>query len=203
MSTTHAEKPPAVEAPAPEPPSEPTAAPALSRTLRRAGRKPARVLAVVSLAVAFGTTGLVVATAFQPESATPLQNATQDAFGATEELSDALRALRPGGSRNAARPLAGAAARAVEAAQRRVEALELPTSMTPLRSRVLETLRSDAAWVDAVGSTLANPRSPRRGDLAALAKKAATGMALIAGDLPAAEDVVGGTGRLLSATKPG
>ena len=124
-----------------------------------------------------------------------------DAWEATGALSDALRGLRPGATRNPARVLAQRAAGAVEDAGRRVEALELPISDTPLRARVLATLRADAAWIDAVGSTLANPRSPRRAGLSSLAKRAATGAVLVAVDVEGAEGTVGGTGRLLSATR--
>jgi hypothetical protein len=162
MSTTEtetavpAQDPPAVhDDPSPEFPAPP----------RRPGTRRARALAILSLVAAFGATGYVVATAVEPAADTPLEEATAPAWEATSALSDALRELRPGGSRNAARPLAGAAAKAVGAAEKRVEALDLPISQTPVRSRVLETLRADAAWIDAVGSTLANPRSPRRAEL--------------------------------------
>jgi len=159
-----------------------------------------RVLSVVSVGAALAATSAVLVTAAQPSAAGPIEKVTADAWEATGALSDALRALRPGATRDPARVLAQRAAGAVEDAGRRVEALELPISDTPLRARVLATLRADAAWIDAVGSTLANPRSPRRAGLSSLAKRAATGAVLVAVDVEGAEGTVGGTGRLLSAT---
>ncbi len=195
MSTTQAEAQPDASSATPEP------LPALSQTLRRSGRRGTRILAVVSLITALGTTGYVVATAMEPDAATPLEEATAGAWEATGALSDSLRALRPGASRNAARPLAGAAAEAVETSLKRVEGLDLATADTPLRVRVLRALRADAEWIDAVGSTLANPRSPRRAELSRLAKTAAAGTSVVAGTLEDAKGTVGGTGRLLAATK--
>lgn len=158
------------------------------------------MVSVLSVGLALAATSAILATAARPSAAGPIEKVTADAWEATGALSDALRSLRLGAPRNPARALSARAVRAVDDAGRRVEALELPVSETPLRTRVLATLRSDAAWVDAVGSTLANPRSPRRADLAGLAKRAATGAVLVAVDVKGAEGTVGGTGRLLSAT---
>jgi len=175
--------------------------PALSRAARRSGRRSTRVLSVMSLTAALAVTGAVLGTATLSSAPAPIAEATADAWEATGALSDALRALRPGASRNPARALAKRAAGSVEDAGQRVERLELPISDTPLRARVLRTLRADAEWIDAVGSTLANPRSPRRAELSGLAKRAANGAALVAVDVKGAKGSVGGTGRLLSATR--
>lgn len=177
-------------------------APVLSRALRQSGRRSSRILALASLITALGATGYVFATTMKPAVPVPIEEATADAWKATSKLSGELRELRPGASRNPARALVKRAADEVDEAGKRVGALDLPTSDTPLRSRVLRTLRADAAWIDAVGSTLANPRSPRRADLSRLAKRAATMTALVAEELEGAQGSVGGTGRLLSATKP-
>ena len=197
MSITEQEAPPGALAPEPAPAPEPE----ISRAAGRSGRLKTRVLSVLSVSVALAATGAVLVTAARPSAAGPIENVTADAWEATGALSDALRVLRPGASRNPARVLAKRAAGAVDDAGRRVEALELPIADTPLRSRVLSTLRADAAWLDAVGSTLANPRSPRRANLSGLAKRAATGAALVAVDVEGAEGTVSGTGRLLSATR--
>ena len=182
-------------APAPEPAPAST-----SQAARRSGHRTTRVLSVLSVAGALAATSAVLVTAAQPSAAGPIEKVTADAWETTAALSDALRGLRPGATRNPAGVLAKRAAGAVDGAGRRVEALELPVSDTPLRARVLATLRADAAWIDAVGSTLANPPSPRRADLPGLAKRAATGAALVAVDDERADGTVGGTGRLLSAT---
>lgn len=168
-----------------------------SRAARPSGRRMTRVLSVLSVGAALAATSAVLVTAAQPSAAGPIEKVTADAWEATGALSDALR---HGATRDPARVLAQRAAGAVEDAGRRVEALELPISDTPLRARVLATLRADAAWIDAVGSTLADPRSPRRAGLSSLAKRAATGAVLVAVDVEGAEGTVGGTGRLLSAT---
>lgn len=174
----------------------------LSLSIRRSGRLGTRLLAILSLLVAIGAAAYFVTSAMDITAPTPpIEKATSEAWSASSALSDSLRALRPGASREPSRPLATAAAKAVKRAQDNVEALTLSTSETPLRARVLAALRADAAWVDAVGSTLANPRSARRAELAGLAKTAATAVVLIQGDVDGAEDSVGGTGRLLSATK--
>jgi len=152
------------------------------------------------VALALATTSAVLVTTALPSAAAPIENATADAWETTGALSDALRALRPGATRNPARALAKRAAGAVDDAGERVEAVDLPVSDTPLRARVLATLRADVEWIDAVGSTLASPRSPRRADLSGLAKRAATGTALVAVDVEKAAGTVGGTGRLLSTT---
>jgi len=174
----------------------------LSRAARRSGRRSARVLSVASLVMALVATGVVLGTAVQPAVQTPIVAATAQAWDATGALSDALRALRPGATRKPARALAKRAAGIIDETGMRVRALELPVADTPLRGRVLRTLRADAAWVDAVRSTLAAPRGPRRADLSGLAKRAATATALIDDEVTQARGTVGGTGRLLSATKP-
>jgi len=189
-----------------QPPSDPPAAasapPAAALTAGPPRRRAARVLSVVSLSVAIAAVGVVIGTYAKPAPPAPMEEATAEAWEATGALSDALRALRPGASRNPARKLTKRAAGAVDTAGKRVAALKVSVADTPLRARVLSTLRSDAAWIDAVGSTLANPRSPRRADLSRLAKRAANDTALIAEEIEEASNSVGGTGRLLSATKP-
>lgn len=196
MSAT--EEHPALEVSEPRP----APGPALSRAARRSGRRRARVLAVGSLAVAIVAIAVLLWTARQPSARSPIAAATAQTWEATGALSDALRVLRPDGSRNPARALVKPAAERVDEAGRRVGALDLPVAATPLRGRVLRTLRADAKWIDAVGSTLANPRSPRRADLSSLASRAANATALIENEVEGARDSVGGTGRLLSATKP-
>lgn len=159
-------------------------------------------MAALSLILALVATGVVIGTASQPSAADPLDTGTAPAWTATMALSDALRALRPGDERAPASDRARAAAQAVAGATARVEALSVPTADTPLRNRVLSTLRADAEWIDAVGSTLANPRSRRRAELPDLAEKAATETAVVAMTFPEAKGSVGGTGRLLAATRP-
>lgn len=184
------------EAPAPEPP------PMLSRAMRRSERRAgARILAILSLAAAIAAVVLVVRTALEPDAPEPLGVATAPAWRAMSQLSDALRELRPGARRGRARALVKPAAEAVDAAEQRVEALDLETAETPARSRVLSTLRADAAWIEAVGATLANSRSRRRGMLARLAETAASRTAVVAETIEEAEGSVGGTGRLLAATR--
>lgn len=197
MSTTQADTPADVPETPPEPP------PFRTLAVRRSGRLGTRLLAVLSLLIALGVTGYVVKSALQPAVTPPLQKATAGAWTATGALSDALRALRPRASRTAARALVPPAARAVKAARMRVEALDLPTSDTPARARVLQALRADGAWIRAVGATLAEPRSPRRAALSRLAKTAAEATTLAAKDVKGAAGTVGGTGRLLSATTSG
>ena len=188
---------PADDAPADQ---EPT--PYLSQTLRRAGRTGTRILALVSLLAAGAAIVYVVLTASEPAPQPPLQRATAPAWAATAALSDALRGLRPGAPRGPARTLARRAARDVRSSARSVEALALPPSTTPVRGPVLDALRADTAWIDAVGSTLANPRSPRRAQLSRLARRAAMRTAVIATEFEDAADSVGGTSRLLAATAP-
>ncbi len=174
---------------------------ARSRARRRSGRTGARLLALLSLVAAVAATAWVVGGAFRDDELPPVAAATAESWARTGELSDALRELRPGASPAAARPFAQPALKAVVRAQKRVAALDLPASQTPLRGRVLDALRADRRWIDAVGSVLARPESPRRAQLARLAKEAATSTALLRADLPAAVGTVGGTGRLLSALR--
>ena len=66
---------------------------------------------------------------------------------------------------------------------------------------MLATLRADRRWIAAVRATLAEPRSPQRATLAGLAERAAVSTALVAETLGDAKGTVGGTGRLLAATR--
>ncbi len=175
----------------------------LSQTVHRMGRRRTRVLAVLSLFLAFGATAVIVNGFLGPEPPTPIEEATGGAWSALTELSDGLRALRPDADLSPLRAKARNARKEVQAAGARVKTLELPISETPLRGRVIRALRADDAWIDAVGSTLANPRSSRRGDLSRLAKRAAVATSLVGGDVDGAQGSVGGTGRLLSATRRG
>ncbi|MBA2347632.1 MAG: hypothetical protein H0V81_04985 [Solirubrobacterales bacterium] len=175
----------------------------LSETVKRMGRRRTRILAVLSLLVAIGATLTIVDGFVAPEPAAPIEQATDEAWSAVTALSDGLRALEPDGALQPLRDEARTAREEVQAAGARIKTLELPISQTPLRIRVIRTLRADDAWIDAVGSTLANPRSSRRADLARLAEAAAVATALIADDVKGAGASVGGTGRLLSATKRG
>ncbi|MDQ3631556.1 MAG: hypothetical protein M3417_09895, partial [Actinomycetota bacterium] len=72
----------------------------LSRAARRSGRRSTRVLSVASLVVALAATGILLGTAARPPVRTPIAAATAETWEATGALSDALRALRPGASRN-------------------------------------------------------------------------------------------------------
>ena len=175
----------------------------LSQTVRRMGRRRTRVLALLSLLLAIGGTIAIVQASLAPEPATPIEQATGDAWSAVTALSDGLRDLGPGGDLEALRDEARAARKEVQAARRRMEVIELPVSKTPLRARIIRALRADDAWADAVGSTLATPQGPLRRKLARLAKRAAVATALIADDVKGAKDSVGGTGRLLAATRRG
>lgn len=197
MSTLPADTPTPPAGAPPEPPAVRTLA------VRRSGRLGTRLLAILALLGALAATAYVVKTALKPTVTPPLRSATADAWKATGSLSDALRALRRGSSRSAARALATPAATAVKAAAPRVETLDLTTAQTPSRSRVLAALRADRAWIAAVGATLADPRSSRRAALSGLARKAAEATALASRDVAAAKGTVGGTGRLLAATAPG
>lgn len=174
----------------------------MSETVRRMGRRRTRVLAVLSLLVAIVVTASIVE-AFMQSGSAPLEQATSDAWSSVTALSEGLRALGSDGELEPLRDEARTARQEVQAAGRRVKALELPVADTPLRSRVIRALRADDAWIDAVGSTLANPRSDRRGDLSRLAERAAVATSLVAEDVAGAESSVGGTGRLLSATRSG
>ncbi len=176
----------------------------LSLSVRRSGRLSTRLLALLSILVAGAAVAYFVTSALEIATPKPpMESASETAWEATSALSDGLRSLRPGGSRGDVRPLASTAAESVKNATERVEGLALPTAETPVRARVLAALRADAEWIDAVGSTLANPRSPRRADLSRLAKTAAEAVSLIAADIDGPKGSVGGTGRLLSATKAG
>ncbi len=175
----------------------------MSETVRRMERRHTRILAVLSLLVAVGATAVIVGASVAPEPATPIDQATGSAWSSVAALSDGLRDLGPDAALEPLRGKARAAREEVQAAGARMKTLALPVSQTPLRTRVVRTLRADDAWIDAVGSTLATPRSRRRGDLAVLAKRAAVATSLIAGDVEGARDSVGGTGRLLSATRRG
>lgn len=175
----------------------------LSQTVRRMGRRRTRVLALLSLLLAIGGTIAIVQAFLAPEPATPIEQATGDAWKAVAALSDGLRGLDPDGDLASLQGEARAARKEVQAARARMETLKLPVSKTPLRRRIISALRADDAWADAVGSTLAKPQGPLRGKLARLAKQAAVATALIADDVDGARDSVGGTGRLLAATRRG
>lgn len=185
----------------PGPEGAPAPVAPLSNTVRRSGRLGTRLLALLSLIAGLAATALVVTTLAKPGAPEPLAAATAQAWTATGALSDALRALRPGARRAPARALASAAAPVVTDAAREVRTLDLPTSDTPRRARVLTALSADRAWIAAVRATLKDPASPRRSDLTRLSEAAATATSLIAKDVEGAAHTIGGTSRLMTATK--
>lgn len=187
-------------APEPEEETEPVF---LSQTVRRMNRRRTRVLAVLSLLAAIVALVVIVDAVVQPGAPSTIEQATGEAWKATGALSDGLRELEPGDDLQPLRGRARAARTAVQRAGKRIKRATLPIGQTPVRSRVIRALRADDGWLDAVGSTLANPRSARRGDLARLAERAAIATSLIEDDVDGAKGSVGGTGRLLAATKPG
>lgn len=129
-----------------------------------------------------------------------IQEAVRPAWKATGELSVALAALRRGESRVTAIRAARSASVAVKAARTDLGELDVPASQGDVWSVVEDALRSQAAWISAVGSTLLNPASPRRDDLAVLAKRAMQRSAAAERFDVAEGPAVRGTGRLLSAT---
>jgi hypothetical protein len=132
-----------------------------------------------------------------------LQEAARPAWKATGALSAELNGLKRGTSRGPARHAAHEAVKALKTARTELPKVVVPTSQGDVFAVTEVALRAQAAWVDAVGSTLANPRSPRRADLARLAatamRRSAAAERFGVADGPA----VAGTGHLLSATKPG
>lgn len=175
----------------------------LSQTVTRMGRRHTRILALVSLLLAAAATVAILSALLAPEPVAPIDQATGRAWSAVTALSDGLRDLGREADLEPLRDKARAARTETRAAGTRMEALKLPVAQTPLRRRVIRALRADDAWTRAVGATLANPRSRRRADLASLAKEAAVATMLIADDVAGAGGSVGGTGRLLSATRRG
>lgn len=178
-------------------------APYMSQTLRRSGRRGTRLLALLSLIAALAATGYVLATATEPPPPVPVEVATRDAWTSLRALSDGLSELKPGASRAGTQKLARSASTAVKRAAARVKAFDATQVAPPLQLTVSKGLAASAKWVDAVGSTLANPRSPRRAELGQLAGRAALGVSLVAMDIEDARDCIRGTGGLLRATRPG
>lgn len=130
-----------------------------------------------------------------------IQEAARPAWAATGALSNALAALKKGESRAAAIRAARAANDAVAASRKQLGTIDVPTNQGDVYTVVDAALRSQAAWVSAVGSTLLNPGSPRREDLAELAKSAMQRSAAAERFDVAEGPAVRGTGKLLSATK--
>lgn len=130
-----------------------------------------------------------------------IQEAVRPAWSATGELSAALTALKKGESRATAIRAARKADDAVKASRKKLAALDVPASQGDVFALVQSALRSQSAWVSAVGSTLLNPASPRREDLAELAKSAMRRSAAAERFDVAEGPAVRGTGKLLSATK--
>ena len=132
-----------------------------------------------------------------------LREAVRPAWNATTELGVELDKLKPGVSRGPSIRAARKAAKAIEEAQEKLPKIDVPTSQGDTYAVAQVMLRTQANWVDAVGSTLANPRSERRAALARLAASAIRRAAAAQrfgladeGDTP-----IKGTGHLLSATK--
>lgn len=173
----------------------------LSQAVRWTNRRRTRAAAVLALLLASAVVIAVVLGATR-ESQTALERTTAEAWSATRALSDGLRALEPGDRISPLREEARAARAAVREAGVAVKGLDLGGAQASVQRRTIRALRADDAWIDAVGSTLANPRSERRADLSRLARNAAVRTARIVDDVRGARDTVGGTGRLLSATRP-
>ncbi|MBA2347631.1 MAG: hypothetical protein H0V81_04980 [Solirubrobacterales bacterium] len=172
----------------------------LSQAVRWTNRRRTRAAAVLALLGGPAIVTGVVLAAMRPGVPTRVETTTAGAWAATGALSDGLRELEPGDPLTPLRDEARAARAAVQEAGKAVKALELDGAEASAQRLAVRALRADDAWIDAVGSTLANPRSDRRRDLSRLAKNAAVATALIADDVEGSEDSVGGTGRLLSAT---
>jgi hypothetical protein len=180
---------------------EPPPAP-LSRAIRRGGRRSTRFFAVLSLLVALGAAGYVLTTQLgSSRPASPLAVATAPAWRAAGALSEALRGVRRGTPRAPVGRLAAAAYRAAARADRAVRALPAAATDVPLRDGTRTALRADQRWAAAVAAVAARPHGPRRAGLGKLAGEAAQATSLVAHDLPAAADTVGGTGKLLAATR--
>jgi len=174
----------------------------LSRAVRCGGRRRTRALALLSLLVAVGAAVYVLTTQLPTaRSQPPLAVATAGAWQATGALSDALRALRPGLPRGPARRLALAAVRATARANRAVSALPATASDVPLYDGTRTALRACRRWAAATAAVLAVPHGPRRATLAALSGDAEQSVSLVARNLPASAGTVGGTSRLLAATR--
>lgn len=173
----------------------------LSRAVRRGGRRSTRALAVLSLLAAVGAAGYVFATQSHAARETPLADATAGAWRASGALSDTLRALRPGDSLAPARARALATVRATASAERAVGALTTGAAQVPLRDGTRTALRADRRWASAVAAVLAAPHGPSRAGLPNLAGEAAQAVSLVAHDVPAAAHTVGGSGKLLAATR--
>lgn len=152
------------------------------------------VIAVLAI-LAEGRSGDVVA------AAPGIKDAARPAWGATSELSDALHALKPGSSRGPSIRAARKAAEAVKGARGELAKVDVDTSQGEVMAVVESALRAQGAWIDAVGSTLANPRSPRRKALAELASAAAARSRAAEHFDVADGPAVRGTGHLLSTTK--
>ncbi len=173
----------------------------LSQAVRWTNRRRTRAAALLALLVGPAiVVGLVLLT-MRPGGPTAVERATETAWTATRALSDGLRALEPGDPLTPLRDEARAARAAVQKSGKATKALELGGAQASVQRRTIRALRANDAWIDAIGSTLANPRSARRADLSRLARNAAEQTDMVAVDVPGAAGSVGGTGRLLSATK--
>lgn len=146
-----------------------------------------RVAAVSALAVSFGAVVVVGAGAVGGESGGAVEAAVRPVGAADVRLAGRLDALRPGAS---PRPAQEAAREALAAGRQGLAVLGTPKDR---RSRqAAAALRSHQRLVDAIGSTLANPRSVLRDRLAAMAAETARAFDAIgvaaaghAGELPA------------------
>lgn len=174
---------------------------ALSQAVRWMNRRRTRAAALLALVLAAAILAGVVLRATGPRGPSEVERATEQAWAAAGALSDGLRKLEPGDRLKPLRPKARAARAAVQEAGKATKALDLGGAQASVQRRTVRALRADDAWIAAVSSTLANRRSRRRGDLSRLAGNAMQRTAAIAEDVPAARGTVGGTGRLLTATK--
>lgn len=172
----------------------------LSQAVRWTNRRRTRAAALLAL---LGGPAVVAAVVVKtsPGGSRQVQQATAKAWTATGALSESLRALERGDPLKALRPEARAARTAVQEAGKATKALDLGGAQASVQRRTVRALRADDAWIAAVSATLANRRSSRRDDLSRLGRTATERTAAIADDVPGARDTVGGTGKLLSASR--
>lgn len=173
----------------------------LSQAVRWTNRRRTRAAALLALIGGPAIVTGVVLAAMGPSSPSRVEQSSAPAWSATGALSDELRTLEPGDPLRPLRGEARAARAGVQEAGKAVKALELDGAQASVQRRTIRALRANDAWIGAITSTLGNRRSRRRADLSRLARTAAERTAAIAEDVPAARGTVGGTGRLLSATK--
>lgn len=180
-------------------PTLPALRPAVTRPARRGRSRAGAALALLGAAalIALTVQGALPA---QGEDPRPVRVAAAPAWTATAGLSSALDALEPGAGRATARQHAREAVAALRLARSRVIAAPGDVAAPEARPTQLAALWATERWADAVGSTLADPGSPRRAGLPRLAKAAMAAHATAERSGLAPARAVGGTGHLLAAT---